>query len=226
MDWLADAAKYTTAAIGAMAVSHVLAFLILTVWARRDRKRIAGTLFEFTRALPHQSVLPSGRADDQIDAFLADIAETLDSPSGSRQRDALHTRLSILDERRRAVQSGSFATCYNVARTMIEAYPLLGVLGTILAIGAANQQGATVQAIVASFGDAIWSTGAGLVAAVVLMFINGLLEPGFVRLDESRATVREAIARAKRELQLDADRRLVQSASPTAQTLVGEGAGS
>ena len=194
--------ELTTLAIGALAVSHVLGLLILAAWARRDRRRIAGTLFEFTRGLPHQSVLASGRADDQIDAFLADIAETLAAPRSAPERAALHTRLRILDERRGTMQSGAFVTCYNVARTMIEAYPLLGVLGTILAIGAAVQADASVQSIVSRFGDAIWSTGAGLVAAVVLMFLNGLLEPGFVRLTESRTLTREAVARAKRELQM------------------------
>ena len=196
--------EYVTLAIAALAASHLLAFLVLALWARRDRRRIAGTLFEFTRGLPHQSVLPSGRADDQIDAFLADISETLATPNRQAEQQALRTRLQILDERRAVIRSGSFETCYNVARTMIEAYPLLGVLGTILAIGAAVQADATVQTIVARFGDAIWSTGAGLVAAVVLMFLNGLLEPGFVRLSEARATTRDAIARAKRELQLSA----------------------
>ena len=195
--------EYSTLAIVVLAAAHLFALLVLAAWARRDRRRIAATLFEFTRGLKHQSVLASGRADDQIDAFLADIGETLQTPPGSSDRSELRTRLSILDERRAAVQSGSFATCYNVARTMIEAYPLLGVLGTILAIGGAVQNEATVQTIVARFGDAIWSTGAGLVAAVVLMFVNGLLEPGFLRLSESRALTRDAIARAKRELHLD-----------------------
>ena len=194
--------ELTTWAIAALAVAHLLAMFVLAAWAARDRRRIAGTLFEFTRGLPHQSVLSSGRADDQIDAFLADIGETLDLQPGSPDRRELYTRLRILDERRGTMQSGTFATCYNVARTMIEAYPLLGVLGTILAIGAAVNEDASVQSIVDRFGDAIWSTGAGLVAAVVLMFVNGLLEPGFLRLTESRALTRQAVARAKRELSM------------------------
>jgi biopolymer transport protein ExbB/TolQ len=101
-----------------------------------------------------------------------------------------------------------FETTYNMTRTMIEAYPLAGVLGTILSIGAAlqadvaAQRAATVTAIVSRFGDAIWSTFAGLVAAIVLMFVNSLVETGFGRLTENRRHVRETIARAKRELAL------------------------
>jgi biopolymer transport protein ExbB len=112
----------------------------------------------------------------------------------------------VLDEKRRYLNSMFFETVYNITRTMIEAYPLAGVLGTILAIGAALQtgaaadQGVTVAAIVGRFGDAIWSTFAGLMAAILLMFLNSIVETGFERLGENRRHVRETIARAKREL--------------------------
>ena len=54
------------------------------------------------------------------------------------------------------------------------------------------------------FGDAIWSTGAGLTAAILLMFVASLLEARFTRLVELRKDVRAAVARAKRELTLSA----------------------
>ena len=113
--------------------------------------------------------------------------------------------MRILDERRDYLQSMRFETVWNVARTMIEAYPLAGVLGTILAIGsalAADDQ-ASVSVIVTRFGDAIWSTFAGLTAAIVLMLIGSWVEPGFARLAENRLNVREIAAKAKRELSVD-----------------------
>ncbi len=39
-----------------------------------------------------------------------------------------------------------------------------------------------------------------LIAAMLLMFVNSVVEAGFLRLQESRRQVRETIARAKREL--------------------------
>jgi biopolymer transport protein ExbB len=133
----------------------------------------------------------------------------LDDPSKKAERQALWHRMRILDEERRYLQSHSFETVYNVCRSMIEAYPLAGVLGTILAIGAALQSGQgnaqqTVSDIVRFFGDAIWSTFAGLIAAMVLMFINSIVETQFRRLGENRQNVRETVARAKRELALSA----------------------
>lgn len=205
--WIHDLSTVSTLVIIGLFAIHVFAFFLLWVWSLRDRRRIRITLFEFTKGLRSQSWVGGGRSADQIDAFVADIADVLHSPERAEDRDALHARIRILDERRGYLQSGLFPTASNVARTMIEAYPLLGVLGTILAIGAALQGGdASVQDIVARFGDAIWSTAAGLVAGIILLFVNGFLEPGFLRLIESRQTVRETVARAKRELALGGPR--------------------
>jgi biopolymer transport protein ExbB/TolQ len=75
---------------------------------------------------------------------------------------------------------------------MIEAYPLSGVLGTVLAIGSALQADAAQQAVssvnlvMERFGDSIWSTFAGLLASVVLMFVSSLSEVRFAGLSEAR----------------------------------------
>jgi biopolymer transport protein ExbB/TolQ len=139
---------------------------------------------------------------DQIEAFLADIHEVLAQPSESTERQQLSHRVKILDERRDYLHSLRFETLWNVARTMIEAYPLAGVLGTILAIGSALAVGdeASVGVIVSRFGEAIWSTFAGLAAAITLMMVGSFVEPGFARLSENRLHVREMAAKAKREL--------------------------
>lgn len=199
----------STFIIGVACAVHLVAFFILWVWARRDLKRIASALFDFTRGLTHQSMLDStAHLSDQIEAFIADVDEVLDDPGRTDDRIKLLDRMRVLDEKRRYLNSMLFETLYNVCRTMIEAYPLAGVLGTILAIGAAlqvdagGQSTATVSTIVGRFGDAIWSTFAGLIAAIVLMFINSFLEPRFNRLSENRTHVREMIASAKRELSI------------------------
>jgi biopolymer transport protein ExbB/TolQ len=174
-------------------------------------RTIAQALEDFTRGLRHRSVLDRGvHLSDQIEAFVSDVKDALDTPSRVEDRQQLTVRMSILDEKRRYLHSLRFETLYNVWRTMIEAYPLAGMLGTILAIGAALQTGTetgaaiTVNTIVSRFGEAIWSTFAGLVAAVVLIFLNSFLEPPFLRLSENREHVRELIARAKRELAISA----------------------
>ncbi len=210
MDTLIDVlSDISTLAIVGFATWHLSFFFLLWLWSRRDLKRIASSLDEFTRDLKNRSALDAtGHLSDQIDAFLSDVNEVLSDASRQEERKLLHNRIRILDERRIYLHSMRFETAYNMARTMIEAYPLAGVLGTILAIGAALQGGggevtADVGVIVSHFGEAIWSTFAGLMAAILLMFINSLLETRFGRLAENRDHARKMVARAKTELSLN-----------------------
>lgn len=200
----------STAIIIGLCAAHLFAFFVLWIWSGRDLRRIVGSLDEFTRGLKHRSVLDkNGHYSDQIEAFIADVNDVLSDETRADERQSCLVRMNILDERRGYLDSMSFTTSYNICRTMIEAYPLAGVLGTILAIGAALQADnaaanatATLSGIVARFGDAIWSTFAGLAAAIILMFVNSMLEPRFQRLTTNRDHVRDMIARAKRELSL------------------------
>ena len=196
--------------IAGVALFHLFVFFCLVIWARRDLRRMASDFDQFTRELKYRSILERGsNLSDQIDAFLADIKDVLDDPSKSAERQNLWLRMRILDEERRYLQSHSFETWYTICRTMIEAYPLAGVLGTILAIGAALQSGQgdahqTVADIVKNFGESIWATFFGLISAMVLMLVNSIVETKFRRLSENRVHVRETIARAKRELSMSA----------------------
>jgi len=208
--WLKYLSSLTATTIVAAAVFHLFFFFVLLLWYRRDLSAIAGCLDDFTRGLKHRSVLGrSAPLTNQIDAFVEDINDVVNDPTRVEDRTACLHRMHILDERRSYLDSLSFETAGNVARTMIEAYPLAGVLGTILAIGSALQRtdavtnaAATMSDIVTRFGDAIWSTFCGLFAAIVLMFVNSLLETRFERLTQSRLHVRDMVAKAKRELAL------------------------
>lgn len=207
-DLLSQVSRLSTPIIAALFAVHLFIFFLLWVWAKRDLRNMASCLFDFTRGLKNQSLLGStAHLSDQVEAFLADVNDVLDDPSRQADRRSLLDRMKILDERRRYLDSMSFETIYTMARTMIEAYPLMGILGTILAIGAALQTGGpqestTVGVIVGRFGEAIWSTFAGLIAAILLMFVNSMLETSFGRLAENRSHVRETVARAKRELSI------------------------
>jgi len=229
--WLNYLAGLAAAVIVGAAVFHVFFFFVLWFWHRRDLSVIAGCLDEFTRDLKHRSVLGrNAPLANQIDAFVEDINDVVTDSSRSSDRAACLQRMHILDERRSYLDSLSFETAINMARTMIEAYPLAGVLGTILAIGSALQKSETAAAgaataattmsrIVERFGDAIWSTFAGLAAAILLMFINSLMETRFERLTQCRSHVRDVVAKAKRELAMSvsgrADAEMSEGTTPT-----------
>lgn len=197
LEQLSDQSTLGIAVIGAV---HFFMFLVLGLWYRARLAAIAGLLDEFTRSLRHRSILDRRTSlGDQIEAFIADIREVLDNPHRMGDRPALMTRIEILDGRRNYLKSLGFDTWYNVARAMIEAYPLLGILGTILAIGLAVDTPGTmsVSVIVMRFGQAIWSTCAGLVVGLILMFINSVYEPAFIRMSEQQRQIRDIISRAK-----------------------------
>ena len=207
--WLVYLSSLSTVTIAISGLLHIFVFVILWWWCGRDLRVIAGSLDDFTRGLKHRSILGrSASLTNQIDAFVQDISDVLTDPQRHQDRVECLKRMHILDERRSYLDSLSFETVGNTARTMIEAYPLAGVLGTILAIGSALHKSSSLNAsaaetmtgIVSRFGDAIWSTFAGLCAAMLLMFIHSILEPRFARLTASRGHVREIVARAKREL--------------------------
>ena len=211
---LGPVSDMTTPVILGLFALHLLAFFVLIIWARTHRRLLKSAMEAYTRGLKHQSVLDAtAHISEQIDAFLADVSDVLDGPVNSPDREMLRQRIPILDEKRRYFSSMFFDTCFNICRTMIEAYPLLGILGTCLALGvglAARDMAATagtsaVSVLVTRLGDAIWGTVTGLLATVVLMFLNSFLEPGFQRLAENRAHVRETVARVKRELLVAAE---------------------
>lgn len=210
-DWLQFLSGLSTPIIVGFAVFHLLFFGWLRAWCRRDLRMLADTLDNYTRGLHHRSVLDrSASLQVQIDAFVQDVHDVLADSSRSADRRQCLERMRILDERRPYLDSLSFDTAVNTARTMIEAYPLSGVLGTVLAIGSALQADAASQAVsgvnlvMERFGDSIWSTFAGLLASVLLMFVSSLSEVRFAGLSEARRRVREMAARAKRELGLAA----------------------
>lgn len=195
--------QWFTPAILVVGVLHLLFFGGLWLWARRDLRSMAHSLDQFTAGLKHRSRLDwTGHLSDQVNAFIADIQEALSDPE---DRDVIRNRIRILDERRDYFDSFRFETAWNVARTGIEAYPLLGVLGTIFALwlamrGRAEEGGAAVSEIVSRFSVAIDSTFAGLAMAVVLMLVNSGVETLFNRIVENRRHVREVVLAAKREL--------------------------
>ena len=206
---LQQLSEFSAPAILCAFIAHLVVFVMLWMAYRHNLRAIAQTLDDFTRGLKHRSVLDRSLAlSDQIEAFLTDVKDALDIPARSAERQELAIRMSILDEKRRYLHAMRFETIYNVWRSMIEAYPMAGILGTVLAIGAAlqtDQSGsATVNAIVRNFGESIWSTFSALAAAVVLIFLNSWIEPAFARLSENREHVRDMVARAKRELAMSA----------------------
>jgi biopolymer transport protein ExbB/TolQ len=224
--WLLDNSHWLIAGLGLL---HLLAFVALYLWRAHQVRELRMFLSNLVRGFTQRSDLGLLDVDDEINSFVTDVGQVLADPQRRNDRTALKQRLEIKDEIRPYLKTVRTETFYNVARTGIEAYPLLGILCTILAMGvgmnaappAAENAAAptgvvappaptvdpapaanTVQ-IVRAFRAAIWSTAAGLIVAIVLMIVNALVGPSLDRLQEHRQQVREMIFSARKHLGIE-----------------------
>jgi biopolymer transport protein ExbB len=206
---------------------HAIGFVAL--WRARNRRvrQLESHLTNLVGGLSRRSDHdPTHTVDERIDSFIAYIREVIQNPHSPAEVRRLYDRIVSKDELRRYLQGTKFETWYNVARTGIEIYPLLGIIGTVLAIGlglnarpvdevaAPATQAAVMRdapaatpptsAIVRNFASSIWATLTGLVCAILFMMCNAYLEPSFTRLIEHRTSVRNVISHAKSQLGLAA----------------------
>jgi hypothetical protein len=224
MWWFLDQSHWI---IGALASLHLVGFLLLYAWRGRLVREIHAFLSNLVRGFARRGDEGVLDLDDQIDSFITDIEHVLEQPGDDSEPAELKRRLEIKDETRPYLRSVRPETLYNVARTGIEAYPLLGILCTILAMGVGmparpSAQGVEANAaaeapealpaaetvsasgqIVRAFGAAIWSTAAGLISALVLMLVNALIGPALERLIEHRRQVRQIVFAARKRLGIE-----------------------
>ena len=76
---------------------------------------------------------------------------------------------------------------YTVFIVSISLFPLLGMLGTVSALITLDISGAS-EDLKSNFFQALGTTGLGLIAAIILKFINAFFQPG----------IEECIAKAKK----------------------------
>ena len=76
---------------------------------------------------------------------------------------------------------------YTVFIVLISLFPLMGMLGTVSALITLDISGAS-EDLKSNFFQALGTTGLGLIAAIILKFINAFFQPG----------IEECIAKAKK----------------------------
>jgi biopolymer transport protein ExbB len=118
-----------------LSLVHAAGFVAL-VRARNKRVRqleshLTNLVGGLSRRSDHD---PNHTIDERIDGFIADIREVIQHPHSDDEVQRLYERIVSKDELRRYLQGTKFETWYNVARTGIEIYPMLGIIGTVLAI--------------------------------------------------------------------------------------------
>ncbi|MEM9587700.1 MAG: MotA/TolQ/ExbB proton channel, partial [Planctomycetota bacterium] len=89
--------RWFTPAILVLGGLHLLLFLYLWAWARRDMQRLAHLMVQLSEGIQHRSRLDwEGHLSDQIDAFVTDVTEALER---DEDHAGLAKRISDLDQR-------------------------------------------------------------------------------------------------------------------------------
>jgi len=183
---------------------HCVFFVAAVIWLGREKGRVKETLASVVHDFDDRPDV-GGDADDQIAAFLDYLEELIETPKRRSELLSVHKRLAAKDQSRSHLKTKWLETLYNVCRELVAAWPMVGILGTVLAIGIAlrspgtgNASADALSGIVESFGTAIWSTVYGLVFAVGLLFFNACVEPSFNRLFEQQLALRNLIRQTKR----------------------------
>ena len=135
MQWICDHFYWLILLI---AVGHLFTFALLERKRRLQAIWLADHLENLLSGLSSRADRdPYCTVDERIDSFLANVREVLDDPARSADRRKLHDTIVAKDETKKYLRGSNFETLYSVARTSIEMYPLLGIMGTVLAIALA-----------------------------------------------------------------------------------------
>ena len=122
---------------------HVVLFLGLVISRRRQIRRLASHLEDILGPKFRRiSADPDRTLDEVIDGFFHDIQDVVATHQNSEDARELSRRLVTKDEARKYLKRMSFETLYSCVRTGIEAWPLLGILGTVVAIALGMQASA------------------------------------------------------------------------------------
>jgi biopolymer transport protein ExbB len=200
---LQAASSYWPAIIGVFVVINCVVWW----WLRRTAGHIKQDLGDHLGHLVSDSAAWGFKStrdtlDDRIDIFVTNINDRLKNYRTKEEVIEICNELTMKDQSWTRLKTDNFERAYSVFRTMPEIYPLLGIVGTVLAI-AAGLQGESadkIDLVVKNFGNSVWSTAIGLMAAIVFMVVNALQEPSFERVLTYKQQVREIITLAKQVL--------------------------
>lgn len=129
-----------------LAIVHFVGFMIL-LWAKKRRRDfIAKGLKEILDMSGFgTSSMGEHEGDDLIDACCQDLLAVLKDTGEDVRLKKLSAQLDKFEDLKPYKKTSRVERWYNVARTGIEVYPLLGILGTILALGVTLLSSATTM---------------------------------------------------------------------------------
>lgn len=199
MNWLYILSDQMVAIILAVAVFETGLFIILYRMASSNTHQLCDSLRNMLRGIKDPPEQDRSRIiHDEIVALL-DCAESLRKTSVEDFKRLL-SNVRSQDARKIDLKSYRIESWGNVANAIVQAFPLLGIFGTILAIGQSLQGSeGDVSVIMVAFTNAVNTTILGLVFAVIYMIVDAFFQAKAGRLKNELNKYRDVIKHYQHE---------------------------
>lgn len=199
MNWLYILSDQMVAIILAVAIFETGLFIILYRMASSNTHQLCDSLRNMLRGIKDPPEQDRSRIiHDEIVALL-DCAESLRKTSVEDFKRLL-SNVRSQDARKIDLKSYRIESWGNVANAIVQAFPLLGIFGTILAIGQSLQGSeGDVSVIMVAFTNAVNTTILGLVFAIIYMIVDAFFQAKAGRLKNELNKYRDVIKHYQHE---------------------------
>ena len=137
-DFLQIVSDYSSWIIGITAVLHLCVFLWVLYLRTHRVKKLGAALKEvLDKSGFGTSIMADLGDDDLIDSCCQDILNDLKKGSADGRLGKMQRELARFEDLKPYKKTSYVEVWYNAVRTGVEIYPLLGILGTIIALGLA-----------------------------------------------------------------------------------------
>jgi len=191
MDWLYILSNQMVFIILTVAVFELALYVFLYKMTSTNTHQLCDSLRNMLRGIKEPPEQDRSRViHDEIVALL-DCAESL-RKSSVEDFKRLLANVRNQDARKVDLKSYQIEIWGNVANAIVQAFPLLGIFGTILAIGQSLQGSAgDVSVVMKAFTNAVDTTILGLVFAVAYMIVDAFFQAKAGRLKTELAKYRD-----------------------------------
>lgn len=175
------------------------------------KKKLKGYLINVVKGCENTPDVDNSQSLDQvIDAHIKTIKDGLMTWTKG-EKEKILMRMEVKEEsKHQYVDLNTFGILYSFARGIIEVFPLLGILGTVIAIGYGLGGDDTIEAsekiknVIGYFKNSVGVTAAGIFSAIIFILINAFFEPVFEKLITNKSKVNDLLSEAKKTVRLSA----------------------
>ena len=202
MNWLYILSDQMVTIILAVAVFETVLYIILYRMSSSNTHQLCDSLRNMLRGIKDPPEQDRSRIIHDEIVSLLDCAESLRKTSAEDFKRLL-SNIRNQDARKIDLKSYRIDSWSNVANAIVQAFPLLGIFGTILAIGQSLQGSeGDVSVIMAAFTNAVNTTILGLVFALIYMIVDAFFQAKSGRLKNELNKYRDVIKHYQQESEL------------------------